>query len=69
MMIGVFIFRFNQASLTQYINKILNNEFSIVKRQEEVNDDIEQYFITHNKIAGNKFLEFSHLESWKYQCD
>ena len=33
MMLGVFIFRFNQASLTQHINSMLNNEFSIMKHQ------------------------------------
>ena len=31
MMIGVFIFRFNQAALTQSINLMLNNEYSLQK--------------------------------------
>lgn len=44
MMFGVFIFRFNQAALTQQINCMLNNEYSLQKYQQDLKEDIEQYF-------------------------
>ena len=66
MMIGVLIFRFNQASMTQFINRVLKNPYSIEERQSEHNAQIESYFSVHNQILGPTFLEFKQLENWKY---
>ena len=48
---------------------MLNNEYSLQKYLEDVKDNIEQYFISHNAIKGLKFLEFTHMENWKHQTE
>jgi hypothetical protein len=66
MMIGVLIFRFNQASLTNLINHVLNDEFSSLKIEQQKKEQIESYFKVHNATDGLKFLEYNQLDTWKY---